>query len=73
VGPSSAPGSTPARISEPREVHTNVYDGTVHEDGIVASVFTVSKEEWQRAVRNCVVGVVDTTKVGVVYTLSERT
>jgi hypothetical protein len=73
AGPSSTPGSTPARISKPHEVHTNVNDGTLQEDGTVALVFTVNVEEWQRAVLDCVVGVVDTTQVGAVHTLSERT
>jgi hypothetical protein len=73
AGPNSALGSTPAQISEPREVHPNINDGTVQEDGPVASVFIVSKEEWQCAVPHCIVGVVDTAEVGAVHTLSERT
>jgi hypothetical protein len=73
AGPSSAPGSTPARISEPREVHTNVNDGIVQEDGTVALIFTMNKEEWQRAVPDCVVGVVDTAEVGAEHRLSKCT
>jgi hypothetical protein len=71
--PSNALGSTPARISEPREVHTNVNDGTLQEDGIVALIFTMNKEEWQRAVPDCVVGVVDTVEVGAEHKLSKCT
>jgi hypothetical protein len=54
-------------------VHTNVNDATVQEDGTVALVFTMSKEEWQRAILDSVVGVVDTAEVGAVHTLGERT
>jgi hypothetical protein len=54
-------------------VQTNVNDGTVQEYGTLASVFTKSKEEWQRAVPDSVVGVVDTIEVGAVHTLGERT
>jgi hypothetical protein len=64
LGTCSTPGSTPTRISEPHEVHTNVNDGTTHEDGTIASIFTMSEEEWQHAIPDCVVGVVDTTEVG---------
>jgi hypothetical protein len=72
-GPRTAPRINAAQISEPHEVHTNVNDATVQEDGTVALVFTVSKEEWQRAILDSVVGVVDTAEVGAVHTLGERT
>jgi hypothetical protein len=54
-------------------VLTNVNDGTVQDDGTITSVFTVSEEESQRAVPDCVVGVVDIAEVGVEHTLSEHT
>ena len=53
-------------------MHTNVNNWTIQEDGIVASVFTMS-EELQRAVFDCVVGVVDIAEVGAVHTLSKHT
>ena len=73
VGPSTALGINLAQILEPHEVHTNVNDGTIHEDGTVALVFIVSEEEWQRAVPNFVVGVVDIAEVEAVHTLGECT
>jgi hypothetical protein len=73
AGPSTAPGINAVRILEPHEVHTNINDGTVHEDGTIASVFTASEEEWQHVVPDSVVGVVDIAEVGAVHMLGERT
>ena len=54
-------------------MHTNINDGTVQEDGTIASVLTVSEEEWQHTIPDCVIGVVDTIEEGAVHTLSKRT